>query len=67
MKSEDVIQFIALLVLIVVVLAIGPLLLIWALNTLFPVLAIPYELSTWVAALILQLTVSNIKSKKKES
>jgi hypothetical protein len=67
MKSEDVIQFIALLVLIVVVLAIGPLLLIWALNTLFPVLAIPYELSTWAAALILQLTVSNIKSKKKES
>lgn len=32
---------------------IGPLLTIWALNTLFPVLAIPYTFWTWAAALIL--------------
>ena len=32
---------------------IGPLLTIWALNTLFPVLAIPYTIWTWAAALIL--------------
>ena len=31
----------------------GPLLIIWALNTLFPVLAIEYNLYTWLAALIL--------------
>ena len=31
----------------------GPLLLIWALNTLFPVLAIPYSLSTWFATILL--------------
>ena len=40
-------------VLIVALIAIGPLLTIWALNTLFPVLAIPYTVWTWAAALIL--------------
>ena len=32
---------------------LGPLLTIWSLNTLFPVLAIPYTIETWVAALLL--------------
>lgn len=32
---------------------IGPIATIWALNTLFPVLAIPYTFETWVGALIL--------------
>ena len=32
---------------------LGPLLTIWSLNTLFPVLAIPYTIETWVAALVL--------------
>jgi hypothetical protein len=39
--------------LIVVLVVAGPLLLIWALNTLFPVLAIPFTIGTWFAALIL--------------
>jgi hypothetical protein len=39
------------LVLIVIVLIVGPLASIWALNTLFPVLAIPYTLETWAAML----------------
>ena len=37
------------LVLVVIVLIVGPLASIWALNTLFPVLAIPYTLETWSA------------------
>ena len=37
------------LALLVAVIAVGPLLSIWALNTLFPVLAIPYTLETWAA------------------
>lgn len=44
-------------VLVVALFAAGPLLVIWSLNTLFPVLAIPYEFATWVAALILGVTV----------
>jgi uncharacterized RDD family membrane protein YckC len=35
--------------LIIVAVVFGPLLGIWSLNTLFPVLAISYSLSTWAA------------------
>ena len=34
-------------------LILGPLATIWAVNTLFPVLVIPYTLETWVAAVII--------------
>ena len=42
-----------LLLFIVFVIVIGPILTLWALNTLFPALAIPYTIETWVAALII--------------
>ena len=42
-----------LLVLLIAVIIIGPIATIWALNTLFPVLAIPLTLDTWCAAVIL--------------
>ena len=36
------------------VIVIGaPIALIWALNTLFPVLTIPYTIETWLAAFII--------------
>jgi hypothetical protein len=41
------------LILVIAVVIFGPLLTIWSLNTLFPVLAIPYSIETWVAALII--------------
>lgn len=37
---------------------IGPVASIWALNTLFPVLNIPLNFDTWLAALILGGVVS---------
>ena len=38
----------------IVLLAVaGPLCTVWALNTLFPVLAIPYTFDTWVATVLL--------------
>lgn len=39
--------------LIVLVVLLGPLVYIWALNTLFPALAIPYTFYTWVAVIVL--------------
>lgn len=39
-------------------LLIGPLLTIWSLNVLFPVLAIPYNFFTWLAALWLGAVLS---------
>jgi hypothetical protein len=38
---------------LVVLVVIGPLLTLWALNTLFPSLEIPYTLETWFAVAIL--------------
>ena len=40
------------LVLIVAIIIVGPLLSIWALNTLFPALAIPYTIQTWAAVML---------------
>ena len=42
-----------LLIILFVALVFGPLLTIWALNTLFPVLAIPYSIETWFATVII--------------
>ena len=41
------------LALVVLVIVVGPIATIWSLNTLFPVLAIPYSFDTWASALIL--------------
>lgn len=40
------------LIIVAIVIA-GPFASIWALNTLFPVLAIPYTFDTWVAMLLI--------------
>ena len=39
--------------LIIALIAVGPILTIWSLNTLFPALAIPYTLDTWAAVVLL--------------
>ena len=39
--------------LVILVVIFGPLLTIWAINTLFPVANIPYTFDTWAAAIIL--------------
>lgn len=38
---------------IIAIIVLGPLVTIWALNTLFPVLAIPYAVNTWLAVILL--------------
>ncbi len=50
---RDVFKILVGLALIVFFIAIGPWLVIWAMNTLFPVLAIEFGLSTWAAVIIL--------------
>jgi hypothetical protein len=42
--------FVALALLLVIA---GPMLMIWALNTLFPVLNIAYSFETWISIVIL--------------
>jgi len=50
---RDVVKILVGLVLIVFFIAIGPWLVIWALNTLFPALAIEFGLATWAAVIVL--------------
>ncbi|NDH68325.1 MAG: hypothetical protein EBY22_10585 [Gammaproteobacteria bacterium] len=40
-----------LVLLFVLLVAFGPLATIWSLNTLFPALAIPYDIWTWLAVI----------------
>ena len=43
---------IMLVIFLLILVILGPLLAIWSLNTLFPVLAIPYSVETWFATAI---------------
>lgn len=47
--------FATILAVVIVILAIvfGPFAMIWSVNTLFPVAAIPYTFETWIAAIVL--------------
>lgn len=46
------INILALILICIAFIIVGPLLIIWALNTLFPVLNIGYSLSTWAAVIV---------------
>ena len=53
------------IVLCVALIIAGPLVTIWALNTLFPALAIPYTFWTWLATICLGGAIkSNVNIKK---
>lgn len=56
--------FSGMVILIVFLVVIGPVLAIWSLNTLFPVLAIPYNIYTWAAAGLLSGIFSRAKLSK---
>lgn len=43
----------------------APIALIWAMNTLFPALAIPYTLETWLAAFLIPAAFKSEVSFKK--
>ena len=61
-----VLAVIAAIVLIVFLVVIGPILTIWSLNTLFPVLVIPYTIETWFAVVVVaSLFKTNLTYKKK--
>lgn len=49
----DSIKILGLVLLIIAMVILGPFITIWALNTLFPILAIGYTLDTWAAIILL--------------
>ena len=52
------VAFFGLLIAFLALIAVGPLLLLWSLNTLFPALAIPYTIGTWGAAAVAMAILS---------
>lgn len=50
-------KLIFVLAFVILLIVIGPIATIWALNTLFPVLAIPYNFDTWCATVLLGLFI----------
>ena len=54
------------LIIIIGLAVLLPILYIWALNTLFPVLAIPYSLETWSAAILMHIFFSKSIELKKD-
>ena len=48
---SDIIKIVLLIALLAVIIIFGPLITIWSLNTLFPVLDIPTNIATWFATL----------------
>lgn len=63
-KNMRGLGLIAIVVIVILVAFIFPLAYLWALNTLFPALAIPYTIDTWLAAIILAGLFSASVSKK---
>lgn len=54
--TADIISTLLFIAFIVLLIVFGPLAVIWSLNTLFPILAIPYNFYTWFAVVLLNLT-----------
>jgi hypothetical protein len=53
------------IVLAVVIILLGPFIVIWGLNVLFPALAIPYTFETWLAVIAVRLVFqTNVTFKK---
>ena len=50
---DSIVKVVIGIALIVLLLAIGPWLVIWSLNTLFPVLAIQFTFWTWCAVIVI--------------
>jgi hypothetical protein len=62
---KNTILIVGLVLLVALLVVLGPVLVIWALNTLFPILAIPYNIYSWAAVLIMSAFFqTSVKIKK---
>jgi len=62
---NKLLTLLGIIALLVVLVAIGPVVVIWALNTLFPILAIQFTFYTWLAVVILGAFLrANVSIKK---
>lgn len=62
--NKEFAAIVGLIVLIIALLIFGPLMTIWSLNMVFPLLAIPYNFWTWAGILWIQATFLGSKINK---
>jgi hypothetical protein len=55
--TKDILTIVSVMVFTILVIVFAPLATIWSLNTLFPVLAIPFGFYQWLAVAVLNLTL----------
>lgn len=55
--TKDILTIISVMIFAILVIVFAPLAVIWSLNTLFPVLAIPIGFYQWLAVAVLNLTL----------
>ena len=64
---DSIVKVTLAIAIVVILLAIGPWLVIWSLNTLFPVLAIEFKFWTWCAVIIIGTFFrANVTVKRKD-
>jgi hypothetical protein len=56
-QTKDIMTIVALLIFAALLIIFGPLAIIWSLNTLFPILAIPYGFLQWLAVIVMNATI----------
>jgi hypothetical protein len=55
-QTKDIITILFVVVLAILAIIFVPLATIWSLNTLFPILSIPYTFYSWLAVVVMNLT-----------
>ena len=64
---DTMLKLVLAIAVVIVIMAIGPWLVIWSLNTLFPVLAIQFTFWTWCAVVIMGTFFrANVSVKRKD-
>ena len=58
--EKETIAILILIAVVLVLIGVGPLITIWSLNTLFMAGSIAYSFKTWLATLLLQMTVAGL-------
>lgn len=65
-QQKDILYSLGFALVILLLIVFGPFVTIWALNTLFPVLAINYGFWQWLAVVLLNLILRSSVSLRKE-
>ena len=55
-QTKDILSIVFILAVAILAIVFGPFAVLWSLNTLFPVLAIPYTFYSWLAVVVMNLT-----------